>query len=328
MLKVQPNNAQSATQTTAEYSASSWLSDAGPVALTLSFLLHFAVVFIMTAGLPFMPDHPSIEMDDIVAVEFVEIAEKTESTREHSRAKDENEQTRAKNVKPEAKPEIDESLSKPKPKSAPTVDAKSQPLTVNSEKNKVETAPPPPADSVPMPEEADKEKPSLAPTKPKKPNKRPKKPEEKKAEVAKEERSFDSVLKNLQITENSNVAEEEGDNAQSAAPKTPTLGQRITMSELDALRSQLAQCWNVLAGANFDQALVVYIKLYMNPDRTIRRYEVKDKLRYSTDSFFRAAADSATRAVTNPSCSPLNLPAGKYDQWKEMTIKFDPSEML
>ncbi len=328
MLKVQPNNAHSATQTTADYSITSWMNGAGPVALTLSFLLHLAVVFIMTVGVPFWPSHPTIEMDDVVAIEFVEIAEKTESNRDESRAKNENEKTRAQNVKPEAKPEIDKNVSKPKPKSAPTVDAKSQPLTVNSEKNKTETAPPPPADSVPMPEEIEKEKPSLAPTKPKKPNKRPKKPEEKKPEVAKEQRSFDSVLKNLQITENANVAEEQGETEQSAAPKTPTLGQRITMSELDALRSQLAQCWNVLAGANFDKALVVYIKLYMNPDRTIRRYEIKDKLRYSTDSFFQAAADSAVRAVTNPSCSPLNLPAGKYDQWKEITIKFDPSEML
>lgn len=303
-----------------------WLEGAGPIAITLSFLLHISVVVIMTYGLPYIQEPPVIDDTiSVVSVEFVEIAEKTESNKKQSRAKNKDDTTKAKTIKPEAKPNVNDKKTPPKPRSAPTVNAKSQPLTVNKDKSNDSSAPPPPSDVVSLPEDKPEKK-SLAPLKTKKPNKRPKKPEVKKQ--AKQQKSFDSVLKNLQISDQASTAEEEGDNKQAAAPRTPTLGQRITISELDALRAQLAGCWNVLAGANFDKALVVYIKLYMNPDRTIKRYEIKDKLRYNTDSFFKAAADSAARAVNNPSCSPLNLPPGKYDQWKEITIKFDPREML
>ncbi len=49
--------------------------------------------------------------------------------------------------------------------------------------------------------------------------------------------------------------------------------------------------------------------------------------RYNSDSFFRAAADSALRAVHE--CSPLkNLPPEKYDTWHYMELNFDPKDML
>ena len=33
-------------------------------------------------------------------------------------------------------------------------------------------------------------------------------------------------------------------------------------------------------------------------------------------------AEAAMRAVNNPDCSPLLLPADKYEQWKEVTLWF------
>ena len=38
---------------------------------------------------------------------------------------------------------------------------------------------------------------------------------------------------------------------------------------------------------------------------------------------FRIAAETSMRAINNPECSPLNLPAGKYDQRKEINFTFD-----
>ena len=46
------------------------------------------------------------------------------------------------------------------------------------------------------------------------------------------------------------------------------------------------------------------------------------------DRFYRAAAESAMRAVQNDKCSPLKLPPDKYDRWKEITLTFDPSKMV
>jgi len=45
------------------------------------------------------------------------------------------------------------------------------------------------------------------------------------------------------------------------------------------------------------------------------------------DDFFRTAAESAVRAVRL--CTPLkNLPTTKYDRWQEITLTFNPREML
>jgi hypothetical protein len=49
--------------------------------------------------------------------------------------------------------------------------------------------------------------------------------------------------------------------------------------------------------------------------------------RYNSDTFYRAAADSAVRATHE--CSPLkNLPPDKYGSWKEMELTFNPADML
>ena len=73
---------------------------------------------------------------------------------------------------------------------------------------------------------------------------------------------------------------------------------------------------------------LVEVTIDVNPDRTVANATVVDKSRYGSDPFFRAAADSAVRAVRNPRCSPLELPADKYDQWKHIDFTFDPRDML
>jgi hypothetical protein len=74
--------------------------------------------------------------------------------------------------------------------------------------------------------------------------------------------------------------------------------------------------------------LIVELIIDVNPDKTVANTDIVDKSRYASDSFFRAAADSAVRAVRNPQCSPLELPEGKYDQWKRIDFTFDPRDML
>ena len=55
---------------------------------------------------------------------------------------------------------------------------------------------------------------------------------------------------------------------------------------------------------------------------------IVDTARAASDSFFRAAAESALRAVKNPNCSPLKVPLDKYDEWKTMTLTFNPKDLL
>lgn len=106
------------------------------------------------------------------------------------------------------------------------------------------------------------------------------------------------------------------------------IGTRLTVSEVDAVRRQFEKCWNVPIGARNPEELVVEIKVRVNRDRTVRDAVIVDQARTAADTFFRAMAESAKRAVLHKNCSPLRLPPDKYEGWKEMTVVFDPSGMV
>ncbi len=110
--------------------------------------------------------------------------------------------------------------------------------------------------------------------------------------------------------------------------KAVLLGNRLTISEEDALSRHIEPCWNVQIGARNPEELAVDIRLYMNRDGTVRHAEVVDKSRMSSDRFYRAAAEAAMRAVLNKRCQPLPIPPHKYEQLKSFVYHFDPSKMV
>lgn len=196
--------------------------------------------------------------------------------------------------KPAPEPEQKEPPEKPRPKP-------------RKPETKPKTPTPPPLSSE---KEADKEKPEPEKTKP-----------EEEREPA---RDFQSLLKDLTPQEESPRQEEE----EAPAIQTPRLADRLTISELDAFKRQIEPCWNIPAGAKYAENLIVEVRVVMNPDGTVQKASILDKGRYNRDSHFRAAADSALRALRNPGCSPLDLPADKYERWKTIVIRFDPRDML
>jgi outer membrane biosynthesis protein TonB len=104
-------------------------------------------------------------------------------------------------------------------------------------------------------------------------------------------------------------------------------GQALTLSEVDALRAQIEKCWIVQAGARYAEELVVRIRIYLNPDGTLRgEPQIVDRARLESDPYFRAAAESAARAILK--CQPFRMPADKYDRWRDIELTFDTREML
>lgn len=114
---------------------------------------------------------------------------------------------------------------------------------------------------------------------------------------------------------------------QEAKSMAPTLSNRLTISEEDLLRRQIGMCWNMPIGARDVQNLIVEVVIDVNPDRTVQHAEVVDQSRMASDSFFRAAAEAALRALRDPRCTPLALPPDKYDQWKRIDFTFDPRDI-
>ena len=144
---------------------------------------------------------------------------------------------------------------------------------------------------------------------------------------------MDSILKSIEKIKKDNqkkLEEEKKDDEQiedKEEIKEVRLGEKLTISEKDAIRRQFYRCWIVPAGAKDLKKLVVSIRIKLNEDGEV----VNAKL--LTDSklnnpFFRAASESAMRAVNHPECKKLQVPKKKYETWKEIILDFDPSQSL
>ncbi len=283
-----------------------------------SVLFHAVVLTVGYYGTPALRRLPPA-MDAPIVVELVTVAEET-------------------NAPPQAKPEPEPEPAKIEPPPPPPEPPKAE-------------APPPPEPEVaavpPPPEEHPKRKPRPKP-KPKakprakapprlanvKPRRKPRPPD-----------IFASVLKTVEDlerrapkpkekTEKKKKKKPEESFEAQVARALQTQARRhdaarpITISEIDMVRRQIARCWNLQAGAKEAESLIIEISVAMNPDGTVRHARIQDQDRMAGDPFFRAAAESALRAVLNPRCQPFKLPRDRYDRWQTMALRFDPKEMF
>ncbi|MBY0461648.1 MAG: cell envelope integrity protein TolA, partial [Alphaproteobacteria bacterium] len=107
-----------------------------------------------------------------------------------------------------------------------------------------------------------------------------------------------------------------------------TVGEVITATQIDAIRQKIRKCWLVPAGLKGAKDMVVDIKMEIAQDGTVTKADIVDKSRMAEDSGFRTAAENARRAVLDPQCNPLPLPADKYEQWKDLEMSFNPKDMF
>lgn len=108
--------------------------------------------------------------------------------------------------------------------------------------------------------------------------------------------------------------------------KKDTGGNKLSQSEMDALRGAIQRCWNVPAGAMDGGNLKVSVQFRLTPTGEVEgRPEIISG--GGSAGIERAAAESARRAVLQ--CAPYNLPADKYaGGWDQVIVNFDPSEMF
>jgi outer membrane biosynthesis protein TonB len=105
---------------------------------------------------------------------------------------------------------------------------------------------------------------------------------------------------------------------------TPTLGSpkgsapMLSQSEIDALRAQIRRCWNPPAGAADAQDLRVELNVKLRIDGSLAAEPVL--LDRGGSPYFQVFAESALRAVQR--CQPYNLPAAKYEVWKDIDLGF------
>lgn len=295
------------------------------IALIASLLAHGVLVVVLSAGF-FFPSKVEKIMETPIMVEFAS-ADTPISTKKEPEKPLEIKEPEPLEDKPQPAPKALE-----QPKHAPEKAEKaeeSKPIE-RIEPKPVKKDPEPQPEPVVEPEPEKKPEPKKEPEKPK-PKPSPKKPEQKKPEPKKEpekpkekdtEAEFTSVLKNLADTQPVDTTRDGPKLTQS-----PTVD-RVTTGELAAFQKQLSRCWNILPGASNADMMAVNLTINVNQDRTVRDVQITDKARYQSDPVFRAAADSAIRAIRHPDCTPLDLPPYKYEQWKTITLNFDPRTMF
>ncbi|MDD3288033.1 MAG: hypothetical protein PHX43_03390 [Alphaproteobacteria bacterium] len=263
--------------------------------LIISAVLHVALLLVLYFGLPDLFKPPPGMIHPIVPIDIVDIGEIT-NTRIQSKT--------------------EEAAKPPEPQQKPAAPPTPTPPTT-------EPTPPTPPEA-----KAEEQVESIAP----KPMQKPKPPEPAKPDKQQQD-MLSSVLKNVaklkqeapksEAKADSNIKEKEG-----GSGTGPSLSDRLTISEEDSLRRQISQCWNMPVGAREAENLIVEVLIEVNPDRTVRAAHVVDEMRMSSDRYFRAAAESALRALRHPRCSPLELNPDKYEQWKTIRFNFDPRDML
>jgi hypothetical protein len=263
--------------------------------LLRSLLFHVFIVITVTIGFWFKPDPIEIKESPIM-IEF--ISEKSKKTKDNK-----------KTVVEDLPPPIED-------KPQPAAKALEKPIPPT----KAELAP----KSVTKPIEKIKPKPTKQPTAKPKPPQKVEKPIEKVEEKAEEDKraEFTSILKNLADTMPVDTTKDGPKLTQS-----PVID-RVSAGELGAFQKQIQGCWNLLPGAANADAIAVNLTINVNRDRTVRDVTITDQTRYQIDAVFRAAADNAMRALRHPDCTPLDLPINKYDQWKSITLNFDPKGMF
>jgi outer membrane biosynthesis protein TonB len=99
----------------------------------------------------------------------------------------------------------------------------------------------------------------------------------------------------------------------------------LSQSELDALRARLTKLWNVQAGTERPEELIVDIRIRLTPDR--RLAAPPEVVSHGSSPRYQAAADAAMRAVLQGQPYDM-LQTATYEQWKDMIVTFDPRQMF
>ncbi|MBO23237.1 MAG: hypothetical protein CMM26_12830 [Rhodospirillaceae bacterium] len=281
----------------------------------MSAIGHVSLVVVAQFGLPFLFTSPEVTAT-VIPVEVVHIDDVTRPPASATPEPDPEPTRTASPQPPPAPPQLVPEPPKKVPPKKPVARAEPRPPTIKP-------APPKEKMQEPRPEPV----PQIAKVQPKS---KPKPPAP--------TRSFDNILKDLaadqkpvETPERARKPETLADKGKEA-PQQLRIAERASIAELDLLRQmirqQIGQCWNPPVGARDAEDLIVTVLIRVDPQGLVREATVVDAPMMGLDRYFQAAAEAARRAVLNVNCQPLQLPADKYEIWKEIRFNFDPSKML
>lgn len=122
-------------------------------------------------------------------------------------------------------------------------------------------------------------------------------------------------------SEDDGAPEAAGQSEPSSAPEGPPL----TGGERDALRVAISSCWNIGTSSTEAQRTTVVVGMDMTPEAkpsNIRLISSNGATESATNIAYEAARRAILRCQTK-----IDLPAEKYETWREIEITFNPEKM-
>jgi len=220
--------------------------------------------------------------------------------------------------KPEETPQ--EQPEPPKP------DAEALPDKVPTPVVKPQAKPPEqkPAEKPPEKKTEDQAKADEKPTDKKKADKKQEKA--KSASSKQSDFNADDIAALLNKQDPSNGGAKSSTEVASLGAKKATGGSKLSMSEMDALRSAIAGNWSVIPGMEGASDVRIKVHMKLDPDGNIIGSPEVEAVGGTNEATRMALASGAKRAVMKS--SPFtNLPKDKYDAWGEVIVNFDPSDL-
>ena len=113
-----------------------------------------------------------------------------------------------------------------------------------------------------------------------------------------------------------------------AIPKQARLSAIQAATLEQAIRAQIAPCWNPPIGGADVAGMTAVLRIRLNRDGTVStppEFVSQTGASAGNQAYARAFVETARRAVLR--CAPLELPDDLYSYWREFELNFDPRLM-
>ncbi len=148
------------------------------------------------------------------------------------------------------------------------------------------------------------------------------------SERKKSDSDFDRMLAKNSEDLKRNAGKSSGKGKKGSGSGSFGSGKGLSENGYEMISSQIYPHWAVPSGVRDAENIIIeiHVELRDNGEVIPSSIRIIDEKRYATDYIFRAAADSARRAILE--ASPLDIPKEKIDLFKEFTLRFNLKEAL
>ena len=103
-------------------------------------------------------------------------------------------------------------------------------------------------------------------------------------------------------------------------------GPPLTVGETNNLMFAIQECWNVPVGLENDSSNIITMGIKLTQDGRLEEKPKKLSPNTGSEAGMLQAYEAARRALIR--CQPYDLPAEKYEAWRDIEIVFNPEQMV